>query len=273
MPWLGWLVGGFLILALVSKLLVPQMEHLFLGPPTPTPTVTPTPSPPKAAIVDQTGFSFPGPEFISQARGYLEDSGYEVDLYPPKEVTVEFFSTLPKKGYRLILLETHATSEVVLEGQRGHASDVPPGPFLFTTERYEKQRYLRLQMEDQIRASKLFYEDSPLLFAVGPKFIRSSMRDFFPNTVVIIGGCQSLAFPDLARAFLDRGASVVIGWNGMVDLSHNNEAILHLLRSMTVEGLSPQEAVEEAREEIGPDPEYGSSLMSLSWSDTGGPSR
>lgn len=263
LAWLGWLAGVFLILILVSKLLVPQLERLFLGPATPTPTITPTPSPPKAAIVDQTGFSFPSPEFIAKAREYLEESGYKVDLYPPAEVTVQFFRTLPQKGYRLILFQTHSTSEVVVEGGGVDASNYPSGPFLFTTELYDKRSYIRLQIDDQIRASKLFYEDSPLLFAIGPKFVRSSMSGLFPDTVIIIGGCQSLAVPDLAQAFLDRGASVVIGWDGIVDLGHNNRAILHLLQALTVERLSQQSAIQETMEEMGPDPSYGSILSHL----------
>ncbi|MEA3459408.1 MAG: hypothetical protein U9R11_01820, partial [Chloroflexota bacterium] len=67
----------------------------------------------------------------------------------------------------------------------------------------------------------------------------------------------------LAQAFLDRGALMVIGWDEMVDLSHNNRAVLHLLQALTVEGLPPQRAVEETMEEIGPDPTYGSSLILL----------
>ncbi len=263
LAWLGGLAGTLLILMVLLNLLAPRlMERLILGP-TPTPLSSLTPGPPKAAIVDQTGFSFPSPEFIAKAREYLEESGYGVDLYPPEEVTVPFFRTLPQKGYQLILFQTHSTSEVVVEGGGVDASSYPSGPFLFTAELYDKRRYIRLQIEDQIRASKLFYEDSPMLFAIGPKFIRSSMSGLFPATVIIIGGCQSLAAPDLAQAFLDRGASVVIGWDGIVDLSHNNRAILHLLRALAVEGLPLQRAVEETMEEIGPDPTYGSVLSHL----------
>lgn len=263
LAWLGGLTGALLILMVLLNLLTPRlMERLMLGP-APTPSPSPPPGPPKAAIVDQTGFSFPSPGFIAQAREYLEEAGYKVNLYPPEEITVEFLRTLPHQGYQLILFQTHSTSEVVVEGQRGDASHHPPGPFLFTTERYDKHRYIRLQLDDHIRASKLFYEDSPMLFAIGPKFVRSSMSGLFHDTVIIIGGCQSLAAPDLAQAFLDRGASVVIGWDGMVDLGHNNRAILHLLQALTGEGLTLERAVEKTMEEIGPDPTYGSVLTHL----------
>ena len=263
LAWLGWMAGVFLILVAASTLFSPRLERLFLGPPTPTPLPTPTPSPLKAAIVDQIGFSFPSQEFIEEANEYLQKAGYRVDFYPPEKVTINFYRTLPKQGYRLILFQTHSTSEVVIVGEGAGASDYPPGPFLFTTELYDKHRYLRLRIDDQVRASKLFYEDSPMLFAIGPKFIRKSMEGRFEDTWIIIGGCQSLAVPDLAQAFLDRGASVVIGWDGMVDLSHNNRAVLHLLQALTVEGLAPQRAVEETMEEIGPDPTYRCSLILL----------
>lgn len=213
--------------------------------------------------MDQTSISFPCPEFIAEARGYLEQAGYSVDAYPPAAVTVDFYRTLPAHGYRFILLQTHSTSQVVLEEERANSGEYPPGPFLFTSELYEQSRYLTLQLDDQIRASKLLFEESPMLFAVGPTFVRKSMQGRFEDTLIIIGGCQSMAYPDLAQAFLDRGASAVIGWDEMVSLAHNNKAVLHLLQALTVDGLSPDEAVEATMDEVGPDPAYGSALILL----------
>ena len=254
--------GGALVLLLlvgVINLVAPRaFLSLFSGPPTPAPT--PTPSKPRAAIIDQTGYSFPSPEFIEQARGYLEAAGYAVTYYEPEQVTVNFYRTLPDKGYAFILFQSHSTSEVVVRGENKDESEVPPGPFLFTTELYAQQRHVTLQVTDQVRASQLFFEGSPRLFAVGPEFVRRSMRGLFPDTVIIIGGCQSLAAPDLAQAFLDKGASVVIGWDEMVNLSHNNRAVLHLMEAMLLDDLSPEEAVAVSMEDVGPDPEHDSYL-------------
>jgi len=136
----------------------------------------------------------------------------------------------------------------------------PPCP---TTELYAQQRHLTLQVSDQVRASELFFEGSPELFAVGPAFVRRSMRGLFPDTVVVIGGCQSLASPDLAQAFLDKGASVVIGWDEMVNLSHNNRAVLRLLEAILVDDLTPEQAVAHVNTDVGPDPIYDSSLALL----------
>jgi hypothetical protein len=261
------LAAGGVLLALllavgIANLVAPQaMQRILVGAPTPLPTSLP--EQPRAAIIDQTGLSFPTPDFLAQAEAYLEGAGYAVDRYPPEVLSVDFFRTLPAGEYDLILFQTHATSEVMLEGEEEIDTEAAPGPFLFTTEAYHQQRYLRLQLEDQLRASRLFHEDSPLLFALGPRFVQRSMRGYFSNTVIIIGGCQSLAAPDLAQAFLDRGASVVIGWDEMVNLSHNNRAMLALLEGMTVEELSPQEAVERTMAVVGPDPSYQSSLHLL----------
>jgi hypothetical protein len=257
--WLGGAALGLLLLVGVVNILAPRaMGRVFVGPPTPTPS--PIAARPKAAIIDQTGYSFPSPDFIAEARDTLEEAGYEVEYFAPEEITVGFYRTLPDKGFDFILFQTHSTSEVMVTDENKEESDYAPGPFLFTTELYAQQRYLTLQVSDQVRASELFFEGSPLLFAVGPEFVRRSMRGLFPDTVIVIGGCQSLAAPDLARAFLEKGASTVIGWDEMVNLSHNNEAVLRLLEALLVEGASAEEAVERAMADVGLDPRYESSL-------------
>ncbi len=257
--WAGGVALALLLLVGLVNLTAPRaLEGLFGG--SLTPTASPTPTQPQAAIIDQTGYSFPSPDFIAQAEAYLEQAGYVVTYHPPEEITVSFYRMLPDKGYDFILFQTHSTSQVMVRDEEKDQSDVDPGPFLFTTELYAQQRHLTLQMTDQVRASELFFEGSPLLFAVGPDFVRRSMRGLFPDTVIIIGGCQSLAAPDLAQAFLDKGASVVIGWDEMVNLSHNNRAVLRLLEAMLAEGQSPQEAVETTMADVGPDPGYDSSL-------------
>ncbi|MEA3408471.1 MAG: hypothetical protein U9R48_10420 [Chloroflexota bacterium] len=95
LAWLGVMAGAFLLLWVMATRLVPRLDRVFLGPPTPSPTATPTPSPPKAAIVDQIGFSFPSPEFIEEAKEILAEAGYRVDVYPPQQVTIDFYRTLP----------------------------------------------------------------------------------------------------------------------------------------------------------------------------------
>ncbi len=245
-----------LLLVGLVNVVAPQLLTGGSGP-GPT-TASPPAAQPRAAIIDQTAYSFPSPDFIAAAAGYLEEAGYEVSYYGPEKVTVTFYRTLPDRGYRFILFQTHSTSHVLADD--GDAGRYAPGPFLFTAELYQPQRHLTLQVGDQVRASELFFEGSPQLFAIGPAFVRRSMRGLFPDTLMIIGGCQSLAAPDLAAAFLEKGASVVIGWDEMVNLSHNNQAVLHLLDGLLVEGLTPAEAVQRTNAHLGPDPIYNSLL-------------
>jgi len=221
--------------------------------------VTPTPEPEvrKAALVDQIALTNPNPEFTDQALAYLEEAGFSVDVYEGEEITIEFYRTLPEKGYQLILIRTHSTN-ILNETQ-------PGGPvFLFTSELYDKNRYVKEQLTNRIgRARTLYGEDSPLYFAIMSGFVRQDMKGHFNDTLIIIGGCQSLGTTDLAQALLDRGASAVVGWDEWVDLSHNDQALLYLLRALTIDKLTLEQAVRKTMNEIGPDPAYGSILTYL----------
>lgn len=216
------------------------------------------PSPPSsagrtAAIVDQVALDFPNPQFTEQALSYLTAAGYDVDVYEGEDITVEFYRTLPTRGYDLILFRTHSTNDFLGE-------ELPDKPvYLYTGQRHDRYRYTYLQLTRQIMAGRVLYdENAPALFIIGPGFVRETMEGRFDDTVLIIGGCDSLSTTQLADAFLERGASAVVGWNGLVDLTHNDQALLHLLRLLTVEGLPLREAVARTRLEMGPDPTFGS---------------
>jgi len=227
------------------------------------PTPTSEPESRKAALVDQIALTNPNPEFTEKALTYLKEVGFSVDVYEGEEVTIEFYRTLPTKGYKLILMRTHATN-ILNEKIQG-------GPvFLFTSEVYEKKRYVKEQLANRIGRAELLYnpstssgqgENPPSYFAIVAGFVRHEMVGRFDDTLIIIGGCQSLGTPDLAQAFIDRGAAAVVGWNEWVDLSHNDQA---LLRGLTGDKLTLEQAVRKTMNEIGPDPAYDSILTYLS---------
>lgn len=221
------------------------------------PTPTQEPEVRKAALVDQIALTNPDPEFTAQALAYLEEAGFSVDVYEGEEITVEFYRTLPTKGYKLILIRTHSTN--ILN------ENIPGGPvFLFTSELYDKNRYVKEQLANRIGRARALYDDNaPLYFAIVSGFVRQDMTGRFDDTLIILGGCQSLATSDLAQAFIDRGAAAVVGWNDWVDLPHNDKAILHLLRGLTTEKLTLEQAVRKTMNEIGPDPAYDSTLTYL----------
>jgi len=222
-----------------------------------TPTPTTEPEVKKAALVDQIALTNPIPEFTDQALAYLNEAGFSTDVYEGEEVTVELFRTLPEKGYQLIIFRSHATNILNATIQGGPV-------FLFTSEVYDKNKYVKEQLANRIGRAKILYgENSPLYFAIIAGFVRHEMVGHFDDTLIIIGGCQSLGTPDLAQAFIERGASAIIGWNDWVDLSHNDQALLHLLRGLTTEKLTLEQAVRKTMNEIGPDPAYDSILTYL----------
>ncbi len=243
------------VLAVLLALLVLILSSCSPQQVTPTPTTEPEVR--KAALVDQIALTNPDPEFTDQALAYLNEAGFSTDVYEGEEVTVELFRTLPEKGYQLILFRSHSTN--ILN------ETIPGGPvFLFTSEVYDKHKYVKEQLANRIGRAKILYdENSPLYFAIVAGFVRHEMVGHFDDTLIIIGGCQSLGTPDLAQALIERGASAVIGWNDWVDLSHNDQAILHLLRGLTTEKLTLEQAVRKTMNEIGPDPAYDSSLTYL----------
>jgi len=246
LPWIRYGAVLLSLLFLILNIIVSPSEK-----PAPTPTAEPARR--KAAVVDQIGFSYPNPELTDKALVYLKDAGFDVDIYKARDITVEFYRTLPTKGYELILFRTHSTN-ILNETQRGPV-------FLFTSEPYDRHRYAQEQLANQIGSAKVLYDDNaPLYFAVVSGFVRQGMIGRFEDTLIIIAGCQSLGTLDMARALVERGASAVIGWDEWVDLAHNDRAILLLLEALTAEALTVKQAVEKTMGEVGPDPTYNSVL-------------
>jgi hypothetical protein len=232
-------------------MLLLALAYRAIAPPLPSPE----PGSRKAAIVDQTALSQPNTEFTQEALAYLTTAGFEVDLFEGEEVSVEFYRTLPTMGYQWIIFRAHATNDFL--------DPAPPGEpvYLYTGERHDKARYTFEQLTRQIMAGKVLYEeDSPSLFIIGPGFVRRSMEGRFDGTTILLGGCDSLSTTDMAEALVERGASVVIGWNGLVDLFHNDRTVLYLLRLLAVDKVPLDLAMTRTMLEIGPDPTYKSVL-------------
>ena len=205
-------------------------------------------STPRAAIVDQASLTRPNQEFVALATAILETAGYQVDVYSGSEITVEFYKDLATHGYRLIVFRTHS-SDVKPTGEIG----------LFTSELYREDQWVLEQVRGRLAYGHTIPDaQGPSYFAIVPAFIREEMRGRFNDTLLIIGGCKTLASPQLAEAFLDRGASAVVGWDDVVDLAHNDRGVLRLLLAIVGEKMSVEEAVRRTMIDIGPDPVYHS---------------
>jgi hypothetical protein len=246
------IIGILGLLAIGALTWRPAVQMVGLLPFAPRSSPAAPPSP-RAAVIDQVGLTHPNPEFVKLASAMLEVAGYQVDVYTGDQITVEFYKNLATHGYRLIIFRTHS-SNVDVTGEIG----------LFTSEVYREDRWAMEQLRGRLAFGHTIPEaGGPAYFAVVPAFVRKEMQGRLDDTLLIIGGCESLASPQLAQAFIDRGALAVIGWNDTVDLAYNDRAILRLLLAVVGEKMSVEEAVRRTMIDVGPDPVYGSRLAYL----------
>jgi len=221
----------------------------------PTPIQGPDQSSLKAAIIDQLSVTQPNQTFVSSTKALLEGAGFKVDYYGWKSVTVDFYATLPTKGYKLIIFRTHSGILMNATGQ-----PIPGNPvFLFTAEEYDPNKHTWLLLTDQVAPANPW--DSPTFyFAIAPKFVKETMQGQFQNTLIIIAGCHGLYSTTLADSLIERGASVIISWDKGVTAPYMDGAALFLLRRLLVEKETVAQAVKTTMEAVGPDPSEGSIL-------------
>ncbi len=220
-------------------------------PPSPVQTVV-NASQPKAAIADQLTMEFPNKTFTESATNILEQGGYAVDYYPAEMVTVDFFSSLPSYGYKIILLRVHC----------GHNPETQNLGF-FTSEVYSSSKYVYEQLADlldRVAFNNPPAEGEPTYFAINSAFVERSMKGRFNGTTIIMMGCYGLEFPCMAAAFVYKGAKVYIGWSGLVSASHTDQATLSLLTHLIPEQQTVRQAGENTMNEVGPDPSSQSIL-------------
>lgn len=180
----------------------------------------------------------------------MRGAGFDVDVYPPERVTVSLYASLPAQGYRLIVYRVHAGVSEELKGR-------PVG--LFTTEPYSTLAYPQEQLTELVGAARPFNR-SETVFAVTPRFVRERSIMDYGGAVIVLTGCFGLYSRELPQAFIDRGASVVIGWTGLVGVEHTDRATLALLKAMLSGKMSVGDSVRTVMGEVGPDPESHSLL-------------
>lgn len=207
----------------------------------------------RAAIVDQLSVAQPNPEFIENCQSILIEAGFEVDYYEGNQVNVDFYRNLATREYDLVVLRVHSAIN-----KKMHSTA------FFTYEPYSEEKYVDEQLDNRVmpgKTSSSLYEGGPTYFVVNSRFIRSSMEGKFDNTLIITTGCDSLIYPDMAKAFVDRGASAYIGWRGLVTAEYTDRATLSLLRSLIIEKQTIGKAATEVWKELGADPTYDSFIQ------------
>ena len=221
----------------------------------------------RAAIVDQLGLNEPNPEFAQNATAMLEEAGYTVDYFPPEQVTVDFYRQLPQQDYLLIVFRVHIarfTEEglTMADPERRQAilDAFGSSVFLFTSEQYDSAKYS--EDRDKLRlfaVRNLTGSGDTRYFGITPRFIQSMQGDF-DKTVVVLMGCDGLLFDGTAKAFVDKGAEAVIGWDSLVSAPHTDKAVESLLRKLVRERLTLGEAIRRTMAEVGSEPAYDNAL-------------
>ncbi len=233
--------------------------------------ITSTSSPDKqprqlAAIIDQLDDLVPNKAFQQKALEYLENAGYEVDVYTTEDITVDFYKKLPSMNYKFIYIRTHSVEAKVLQNST----------LLFTGEKYDINKHILEQLSEQVhRALPLteqmtseMIQNSTMLtdkmyFTIGSKLIDELMIGEFPQSVIIIGGCESTRNHDLAKSLIFRGAAAVIGWDRSVNYLENDEAMLALLEENLVNKKGFFDAVHSVNEEFGSNLQFSSKLQMI----------
>lgn len=204
--------------------------------------------PPKAVIIDQLYDELPNDDFHTKTTEYLEKAGFQVDIITTKDVTIDFYKNLPKMNYKYVIVRTHGAE---------NSNDV----VLFTGERYSEDKYIQEQLFGQVKKATPLLEISYKIdidnsskwivvnetdrymiipanpvddtrndfFAISSELVEHGMNGKFDDTVFILGGCNTLSNPSLAKSLIDRGASVVLGWDNAVSNVDNDRAILFVL--------------------------------------------
>ena len=210
--------------------------------------------PPKAVIIDQLYDDMPNESFHQMATSYLVEAGYQVDIVTTKDVTVDFYKNLPKMNYKYVVIRTHGAE---------NADDV----VLFTGEKYSEEQYIQEQLFGQVKKAtpllELAYkvddadgssdwvivnETTRYLsilakpvdqtrneyFAISPKLVKDAMNGRFDDTVFVLGGCNTMSNPSLAKSLIDRGSSMVLGWDDAVGNADNDRFMLFFLENILV---------------------------------------
>lgn len=199
----------------------------------------------RAVIIDQLHNDKPNEDYHKNVTSYLEAAGYKVDLFTTDEITVNFYKRLPSMNYEFIVLRSHALGFGTVEESAS----------LFTGEKYTEDKYLNEQFAGQVGRGVPYLPEqveqrgglealaNETYFVVGSRLVNDLMMGSFPKSVIILGGCETVEGKFLADSLLQRGASEIIGWNGLVSSGDNDKVIMELLEQTLVNEMEIKDAV------------------------------
>jgi hypothetical protein len=180
----------------------------------------------KALIVDQLGADFPNPELIGNITSQLESAGCTVTLIPSN--SFKLYSIRLFKYYDIIIFRGHTGWANVLNPETGQ---IKVYVALFTGERYSPNLYTKLQAKGYVAEGIPLARPRPgynkTYIAVTQYYLRKYMQ-VKRGSIIILSTCFA-GSQILADIFMEKGASIVIGWKGNVTVYHADEALWKLV--------------------------------------------
>jgi hypothetical protein len=178
---------------------------------------------------------------VENVSSLASAAGYSLDYYPPAAVSVDLFQHLPEKGYSMIILRTHSTWD---------------GNVVVTSEPYDPHQRVIGQVLDRVGDANV---GGRQYFSVTPSYIGSSMCGRLQGAMVLSMGCNT-GGGQLAKAFVEKGARLFVGWDGVVTVSQT-DATFQALVGLLLRGVSANEAIHTLTQVSGVNPTTGPNLV------------
>ncbi len=169
--------------------------------------------------VDMTGLKDDSRDYL---YNLLDRSGLSHVTY--NSMGIENLKLLTTGGYHFVVIWGHS-------GINDVATSEPYSPFYHVSE----------QLAGQVGKYHVGGKD---YFSMEPAFI-DRMAGRFQGAVILLMGCNTMTQPELAQAFVNKGASIVIGWRGLVSLSVADMAVVSVFQKVLTEHQMTGQAVSE----------------------------
>jgi hypothetical protein len=206
--------------------------------------------PMRAAILDGLAADYPNQTFIESAVEVLARAGFEVDVYGPENITLNFLRELPSRDYGLVVFRVH-----------GGRIRQPIGLFIgggLFVERCGPDSHRDEVESGYLLLGRPFLSNETYCVAP-PHYISEKLRGEFRKTIIIAMSCFTGDDNIMASAFFERGAGAYMGFKGEISPGYADAFTITLLRKLYSEKLPIQKAFDQAWRELGSDPQYGGS--------------
>lgn len=206
------------------------------------------PQPKLAAILDGLSIDRPNQTFIETVNRILDQAGFTVHFYGPENVTLNLLRKLPSKGYSLVIFRVH-----------GGRIKQPIGIFLgggLFIERCGPESHKKEVESGYVLLGRPFLSEE-IYCVAPPHYITDKLDGKFQNTIIIAMSCFTGDDDVMANAFFKRGAKAYIGFRGEVSPSYVDAFTVNFLQKLYIKNLPIEEAFNQAKKDLGADPQYG----------------